>query len=72
MLCLCLVLASVVVYSVLLAQWERTGYAGSFETWAARFLGKRADAVPAKVATGIAGNLVKWPAVFAQIALIAE
>ena len=70
MLCLCLVFATVAFHSVLLARWERIGFAGSFEAWATRRLGKRSDEAQDKVAAGPVEISVKWPVVFASVALI--
>ena len=67
-LCLYLVLASLAVYSLLLARWKRTDFTGSFEASSARFLGKRAGEKQAQVAGDMASRSNKWPQVFAQIA----
>ena len=70
MLCLCLMFVTVAFHGVLLALWERIGFAGSFEAWAAGRIGKRADEAQASVAAGPVGSKGKWPVVFASIALI--
>ena len=70
MLCLFLVFATVAFHGVLLARWERIGFAGSFEAWAAGQIGKRADEAQASVTAGPVGSTGKWPVVFASVALI--
>mgnify|MGYP004113645791 CR=1 FL=1 len=71
MLCLCLIFATVAFHGVLLARWERIGFAGSFEAWAAGHIGKRADEAQTSAAAGPVGSTgSKWPVVFASVALI--
>ena len=70
MLCLCLIFATVAFHGMLLARWERIGFAGSFEAWAAGHIGKRADEVQTSAAAGPMRSTGKWPVVFASVALI--